>query len=107
MGKLGEVNGFARATLDKLEGIKSDLVRTDDSWQKWGFSQLVDALRRWTERNPIPLDDRGRDLILRRALDPDLTGRKSYSKQSKMISNQGPVFIVRRPVINHMNVTKL
>lgn len=59
MGKLGEVNGFARATLDKLEGIKSDLVRTDDSWQKWGFSQLVDALRRWTERNPIPLDDRG------------------------------------------------
>ena len=46
MGKLSEVNGFARATLDKLEGIKSDLVRTDDNWQKWGFPQLVDALRR-------------------------------------------------------------
>ena len=59
MGKLGEVNGFSRATLDKLEGIKSDLVRTDESWQNWGFPQLVDALRRWTERNPIPLDDRG------------------------------------------------
>ena len=66
MGKLSEVNGFARATLDKLEGIKSDLVRTDDSWQKWGFPQLVDALRRWTERNSIPLDDRGLGLILRR-----------------------------------------
>ena len=51
MGKLSELNGFARATLDKLEGIKSDLVRTDDNWQKWGFSQLVDALRRWTENS--------------------------------------------------------
>ena len=107
MGKLGEVNGFARATLDKLEGIKSDLVRTDDSWQNWGFPQLVDALRRWTERNPIPLDDRGRGLILRRILNPDLTGRRRCFKQSNMISNQGPVFIVRKPVISHMNVTKL
>ena len=59
MGKLSEVNGFSRATLDKLEGIKSDIVRTDDSWQNWGFPQLVEALRRWTERKPIPLDDRG------------------------------------------------
>ena len=39
-------------TLDKLEGIRSDLVRTDDSWQEWKFPQLVEALRKWTERNP-------------------------------------------------------
>ena len=30
MGKLGEVNGYVRMTLTKLEGIRGDLVRTDD-----------------------------------------------------------------------------
>ena len=78
MGKLSEVNGFARATLDKLEGIKSYLVRTDDSWQNWGFPQLVDALRRWTERNPIPLDGRGAG--------PNFTemNKPRFNKQEKM-----------------------
>ena len=33
MGKLGEIKYLARATLDKLEGIRADLVRTDDKWQ--------------------------------------------------------------------------
>ena len=27
MGKLGEVNGYVRMTLNKLEGIRGDLVR--------------------------------------------------------------------------------
>ncbi len=51
MGKLKEINGFSRATLDKLEGIRSDLVRIDNNWQDWGFPQLCDAIRTWTERN--------------------------------------------------------
>lgn len=46
MGKLGEVNGYVRMTLNKLEGIRGDLVRTDDDWQEWRFLQLVEALRK-------------------------------------------------------------
>ena len=53
LGKLVEVSGYVRMTLDKLEGIRSDLVRTDDDWQSWKFPQLVEALRKWTERNPL------------------------------------------------------
>ena len=53
LGKIGEVNGYVRATIDKLEGIRGDLVRVDDDWQEWKFPQLVEALRKWTERNPI------------------------------------------------------
>ena len=34
LGKLKKVNGYVRATLDKLEAIRGDLVRTDDKWQK-------------------------------------------------------------------------
>lgn len=53
MGKLNNINGYVRATIDRLPGIRSDLVRLDDNWQEWGFQELVTALRRWTERNPV------------------------------------------------------
>ena len=53
LGKIGEVNGYVRATIDKLEGIRGDLVRIDDDWQEWKFPQLVETLRKWTERNPV------------------------------------------------------
>ena len=52
MGKLKGVNGYVRFTLDKLCGIKADLVRTDDNWQKWGFKKLTEAIRKWTEIKP-------------------------------------------------------
>ena len=55
LGKLKEVNGYVRTSLDKLEGIRGDLVRTDDDWREWDFTKFVDALRKWTERNPLPV----------------------------------------------------
>ena len=33
MGKLKEINGYVRFTLDKLCGIRADLMRTDDNWE--------------------------------------------------------------------------
>lgn len=51
MGKIREVNGYVRMTLDKLEGIRGDLVRTDDKSQDWDFPHLLEALRKWTIRN--------------------------------------------------------
>ena len=59
MGKIKEMNGYVRVTLDKLQGIRADLVRNDESWQDWKFQQLVEALEKWTVRNPIPLSDKG------------------------------------------------
>ena len=59
MGKLGEVNGYVRMTLDKLEGIRGDLVRTDDGWQEWKFLQSLEALRKWTIRSPSKVEERG------------------------------------------------
>ena len=56
MGKLKEINGDVRITLDELQGIRADLVRTDDDWQDWKFPQLVEALENWTCRNPKPLN---------------------------------------------------
>ena len=39
-------------TLDKLEGIKENLVHTDANWKDWEFAHLLDALQKWTTRNP-------------------------------------------------------
>ena len=57
MGKLGEVNGYVWMTLNKLKGIRGDLVWTDDQWQEWKFPQIVVALRKWTVRNPPKCDN--------------------------------------------------
>ena len=53
MGKLNEIKGYVRLTLDKLPCIRADLVRMDDEWQDWDFCNLLQALCKWTERNPI------------------------------------------------------
>ena len=45
-------------TLDKLDGIRGNLVRTDDDWQEWEFLQLLEALRKWTIRNPPKTEER-------------------------------------------------
>lgn len=70
MGKDKDIRGYVRLNLDKLPGIRANLVRLDEDWQDWGFSHLVEALRKWCERNPVPLDgnpgrrDKGRDPLL-------------------------------------------
>ena len=56
LGKLTEISGYVRMSVDKLQGIRGDLVRTDDNWREWGFPKFVEALRKWTERNPIPAE---------------------------------------------------
>ena len=45
MKKLKDIKGYLRLTLEKLPSTPPDLVRLD-------FCQLVDSLRRWTERSP-------------------------------------------------------
>ena len=51
--KLDQVNGNVSMTLDKLSGIRGDLVRTDPEWETWDFEKLAEALRQWVKRNPV------------------------------------------------------
>ena len=37
-----------------LSGIRSELLRSDGDWQEWTYIELVEALRKWTEKNPVP-----------------------------------------------------
>lgn len=38
-------------TLDKLPGIRGDLVRIDPDRKKWDFVKLSKAIRLWLRRN--------------------------------------------------------
>ena len=58
MGKIKEIKGFVRTTLGKLPGIRADLVRLDDNWQEWGFPELIESLKKWCDRNPIPTEEK-------------------------------------------------
>ena len=76
MGKLKTINGYVRLLLDRLPGIRSDLVRDDVKWTNWEFPQLVEALRMWTERNQIP-DERKEHTVQRRNKKKSIC-RRSY-----------------------------
>ena len=55
LGKLKEVNGYVRMSINKLPGIRGDWVRTDDNWQEWKFPKFIYVLQAWTERNPVTI----------------------------------------------------
>ena len=61
LNKLEQVNGATLMTLDKLPGIRGDLVRTDPEWEKWDFAKLSEAIRLWTTRNPVDTKSNERD----------------------------------------------
>ena len=52
-GKLKETNRYVWTTIDKLSGIRADLVKMDSDWHNWDFRQSVEQLRQWTEGSPI------------------------------------------------------
>ena len=62
MNKLKDINRYIKITLDKLLGIRADLLRLDDNWRDWGFTQLAEAFRKWTERNPKIFDPPDKNL---------------------------------------------
>lgn len=53
LGRLANVKGNVRSTLDKLKGKKNDLVRGNEGWKDWDFPDLLRELKKWTEINPV------------------------------------------------------
>lgn len=46
---LRDVKGAVPLTIDKLAGLRGDLVSNDQDWQSWDFI----TLRSWIRRNPM------------------------------------------------------
>ena len=83
-------------TVDKLEGIRSDLVRTDDNWQDWKFPEIIEALRKWTVRNPVKQEENH----------PDKHNRSRNFQQDSKNQRQEYASIVIKGIIAQLSVKR-
>ena len=59
MKKLETAQSFVYTLMDRLGPIKNALVQKDDKWEEWKLEELVENLRQYTDRNPLPEDEIG------------------------------------------------
>ena len=52
LGKTSDCKALVRGVLNKLPGIKAELVQGKPDWKTWDFTQLINALREWKEIHP-------------------------------------------------------
>ena len=107
LGKLRDVSGNVRAVLDKLKGIKADLVRGQDGWQEWDFSQLLRAIKRWKEINPVTEESENTVQLSERMRNMSGIHVESLIKPNrKSDDSRGSVFIVIKPTTFPLNFPK-
>ena len=108
LNKLEQVNGATLMTLDKLPGIRGDLVRTDPEWEKWDFAKLSEAIRLWTRRNPVDTKSNERDSGERRNQKWDRS-RKLYQARGQDFNPKECVYCgdVSHKPSNCQKITKI
>ena len=74
-------------TLDKLPGIRGDLVRTNHLWESWNFLKLCQALRLWTRRDPLDSSEKTNYAPRRRE-----TSNKLFNAQQREPKQRGCVY---------------
>jgi len=52
LGKMSECKALAQGILNKLPGIKAELIQGNPDWQTQDFTQLINALHAWKEIHP-------------------------------------------------------
>ncbi|XP_078361896.1 uncharacterized protein LOC144646227 [Oculina patagonica] len=55
MKKLEGAQSYVYSIMDKLGPVREAMAQKDDDWEEWGLMELVDNLRKYTDRNPLPL----------------------------------------------------
>ena len=56
LGKTSDCKALVRGVLNKLPGIKAELVQGKSDWKTWDFTQLINALREWKEIHPREIE---------------------------------------------------
>ena len=54
MKKLQSAQSYVYSIMDKLGPVREALAQKDDNWEEWGLEELVENLRKYTDRNPLP-----------------------------------------------------
>ncbi|XP_022789302.1 uncharacterized protein LOC111329007 [Stylophora pistillata] len=53
MKKLQGAQSYVYNIMDKLGPVREAMVQKDDKWEEWGLEELVENLRKYTDRNPL------------------------------------------------------
>ena len=54
MKKLQGAQSYVYSIMDKLGPVREAMAQGDDNWEEWGLEELVENLRKYTDRNPLP-----------------------------------------------------
>ena len=54
MKKLQSAQSHVYSIMNKLGPVTEALVQKYDDWEEWGLEELVDSLRKYTDRDPLP-----------------------------------------------------
>ena len=54
MKKLEGAQSYVYSIMDKLGPVRESMAQKDNKWEEWGLEELVDNLRKYTDRNPLP-----------------------------------------------------
>ena len=53
MKKLDGAQGYIYSIMDKLGPVREAVTMKDENWEEWGLADLVESLRKYTDRNPL------------------------------------------------------
>ena len=54
MKKLEGAQSYVYSIMDKLGPVRESMAQKDNKWEEWGLEELVDNLRKYTDRNSLP-----------------------------------------------------
>ena len=84
-------------TLDKLKGIKADLVRGNEGWKDWGFKDLLRELQKWTQINPV-------EEIAVEKLEKDQTGKRNQQFKPPLPISTAKMTITEQLIVQRSQV---
>ena len=54
MKKLHSAQSYVYSIMDKFGPVREASVQKDDEWEEWGLEELVESLRKYADKNPLP-----------------------------------------------------
>ena len=60
MNKLQTAQSAVYTLMDKLGPVREVITQTDDKWEEWALEQLVEALRKFVDRNPLRAEEKSK-----------------------------------------------
>ena len=100
LGKLSGCLFMVRGILDKLQGIKAELVSGHKDWQSWDFANLLQALQNWNEIHPISESSKTPEVAR------NLLVTEAFNRKNK-ICEQRDVFTAKKTLTSHLSALKL